>query len=61
MLNSEKPDDANAVVLSNQNVLKRCKDTNKFGIYGDAMIILTSIRSIRKNILPLFTIMFTNL
>lgn len=29
MPNSEKPDDANAVVLSSQNVLRRCKDTIK--------------------------------
>lgn len=31
MQNSERPDDANAVLLSSQNVLKRCKGTNKFG------------------------------
>ena len=29
MTNSEKSDDANAIVLSFQNVLKRCKGTNK--------------------------------
>ncbi len=29
MANSEKSDDANAMVLSIQNVLKRCKDANK--------------------------------
>ena len=29
MANSEKSDDANAIVLSIQNVLKRCKDANK--------------------------------
>jgi len=29
MTDSEKPDDADAVVLSFQNVLKRCKGTNK--------------------------------
>lgn len=50
----EKSDDANAIVLSIQNVLKRCKDTKKNGINGDAMIILISIRAIRKNILSLF-------
>ena len=29
MANSEKSDDANAMVLSIQNVLKRCKDASK--------------------------------
>ncbi len=29
MANSEKSDDANAMVLSIQNALKRCKDANK--------------------------------
>ena len=48
MLNTDKPDDANAVLLSSQNALKRCKGTNIFGIYGNAMIILASILSIRK-------------
>jgi len=29
MANSEKSDDANAMVLSIQNVLKRCKNANR--------------------------------
>lgn len=48
MTNSEKSDDANAIVLSFQNVLKRRKGTNKDGTNTQIQLIIQLANAIEE-------------